>query len=80
MINHNAPLDRTLYTKTCYNYGMSYKNTLIVGMAVIGALALLTGTIVTMPAAFAYGDPNEKSIGDPSIRTIGDPGVRVFGR
>ncbi len=59
---------------------MINKNMLIVGMAVIGALALLTGTIVTMPAAFAISDPNEKSIGDPSIRTIGDPGVRVLGR
>ena len=39
---------------------MSYKNTLIVGMAVIGALALLTGTFVTIPTVLAYSDPNER--------------------
>jgi len=57
---------------------MSKIRPLILGMALLGALALMTGTFVTIPAVFAYGDHDEKSIGDPSIRSIGDPGMRVF--
>ena len=66
---------------------MSYKNTLIVGMAVIGALALLTGTFVTIPTVLAYTDPNQRSIGDPDersgslyIRGYDDPDLRILVR
>ena len=55
----------------------SNKNMLIVGMAVIGALALLTGTTVTIPAAFAYGEPDERS-GSLYLRGIGDPNERIL--
>jgi hypothetical protein len=54
-------------------------------MAIIGALALLTGTIVTMLTAFAYADPNQKVIGDPNersgsshVQVYGDPNERVL--
>jgi hypothetical protein len=52
---------------------MNIKNTLIVGMALLGALALLTGTFVTLPAVLAIGDPNEKSYGDPKELPGWDP-------
>ena len=41
----------------------------------MGALALLTGTFVTLPAVLAIGDPNEKSYGDPKELPGWDPMV-----
>ena len=49
---------------------MNSKNTLITGMALIGELALLTGTFVTMPSIFAFGD---SGISDSDANFIGDP-------
>jgi putative lipase involved disintegration of autophagic bodies len=52
---------------------MSYKNMLIVGMALIGALALLTGILVTIPTVLAFEDPNLKSVEVPNQKRYTDP-------
>lgn len=53
---------------------MSKIRPLFIGIALLGALALMTGTLVVVPAAvYAIGDPNEKSYGDPNERPGWDP-------
>ena len=76
MINHKRTLQNPIYQKLP-SLGMSYKNTLIVGMALLGALTLLTGTLVVLPVAFAMVNPLQRTYGDPDERTYGDPNERI---
>ena len=52
---------------------MSSIKPLILEMALIGALALLTGTYVTIPTILAYTDLNQKTYGDANERPGWDP-------